>query len=193
MAVAAAAASLPADSKLAPFNPASEAAILTAVGFLRLQPGDLAVDVGCGDGRVLVALAASCADAHIIGIEYNAELAARARTRITASGFGNAEVICGDATLPEHQPAGATAAFVYLTPSGLEKLGPFLELILRRGGRVVSNAFRVPGWAERGWLQDSVLDVHGLAAYCYAAASTGAGGSGSTCGAAGLLDGSAKA
>ena len=171
MAVAAAAADLPPESKLAPFNPASDTAIAAAVRFLALQPGDVAIDVGSGDGRVLAALAASCSEARILGVEYNSELAARALARISAAGLANAQVICADATRPEHQPEHTDAAFVYLTPGGLATLAPFLERVIQqrgRGrGRVVSNAFRIPGWAERGWLRETVRDPHGLAAYCY--------------------------
>jgi len=173
MAVAAAAQSLPLESKLAPFNPASDTAIQTAVRFLSLRPLETAVDIGCGDGRVLVALAASCPDACVRGVEYNAELVSRAENRIAEAGLGNAVVVCGDATRPEHQTSGVAAVFVYLTPSGLTMLEPFLQRVLidgggASGGRIVSNAFRIPGWAERGWLRETVRDPHGLAVYCYA-------------------------
>ena len=168
MAVAAAAAALPLCSKLAPFNPASEAAIDAAIRFIQLKPGEIAVDIGCGDGRVLLAIAASCPGAQAFGVEYNEELAARAHARIDNAGILNAKVLCGDATLSENQPAYANAVFVYLTPTGLAAILPYLESVVLPGGRVVSNAFRVPGWEERGLLRETFRDTHGLAAYCYA-------------------------
>ena len=42
---------------LAPFNPTSDSAIDVALQLLNLSPGDALVDIGCGDGRVLLSAA----------------------------------------------------------------------------------------------------------------------------------------
>ena len=44
----------PSSSKLAPFNPTDASAQALAFDSLRLSPGDVLYDLGCGDGRFLV-------------------------------------------------------------------------------------------------------------------------------------------
>jgi hypothetical protein len=39
--------------KLAPYNPTNPDCIELALGLLRLVPGDVVFDLGCGDGRFL--------------------------------------------------------------------------------------------------------------------------------------------
>jgi precorrin-6B methylase 2 len=44
-------------TNLAPFNPTSDSAIEVALSLLKLQKGDTFIDLGCGDGRVLISAA----------------------------------------------------------------------------------------------------------------------------------------
>jgi SAM-dependent methyltransferase len=182
--------------KLAPFNPTSTDAISTALRFAGLKAGETALDIGCGDGRVLVALATACPEAQVVGIEYSAELCSRAEARIAEAGVGNARVICGDATLV--QPSDVDVVFAYLTPTGLVAVEPFLARLVQgpRRTRVISNAFTVPGWAEKGWLQETVRDKHGLALYRYcvpASAPEEAGGAAAPAPAAAAVSGGSGA
>jgi len=43
-----------ADNKLAPFNPTCAEAVAVALSMAQLTPVDTLLDVGCGDGRLLV-------------------------------------------------------------------------------------------------------------------------------------------
>jgi hypothetical protein len=100
----AAAASLPSaleGTRLAPFNPTSADAIELALDLAGLRDGDVLVDIGAGDGRVLVAAARRHAGVCAIGIEYDPAFAARAEARL----LGEPEdvrrrcvVHCADAT-----------------------------------------------------------------------------------------------
>lgn len=56
-------------TKLAPFNPTSEKAIAAALEMAAVVPGDVVHDIGCGDGRLLVAAAQRGATA--VGVEYD--------------------------------------------------------------------------------------------------------------------------
>jgi SAM-dependent methyltransferase len=129
-----------------------------AVTLAHIGPGDIVYDIGCGDGRFLVA-AARCG-ALAMGIERDAVLVDRARTRIRdalpglVEAFGEpgagyphprVHVLHGDATRVEDL-AGATVVFIYLVPAGITKVQPLLEAVLAAGGRIVSNVFAVPGW-----------------------------------------------
>lgn len=47
---------------LAPFVPTPQVAVDRALDLGRLQPGETFVDVGCGDGRLVLAAAPWCSD-----------------------------------------------------------------------------------------------------------------------------------
>lgn len=62
---------------------------LRALQALDLQPGDTVFDVGCGDGRLLPALARQVQqEGWVLGIEESASLAQQARRRVEGIDFG---------------------------------------------------------------------------------------------------------
>jgi SAM-dependent methyltransferase len=68
---------------LAPFNPTSESAIEASLHLLNLSPGDALVDLGCGDGRVLIsALKREPKLYRCIGLEADAAVLEKAKKRV---------------------------------------------------------------------------------------------------------------
>lgn len=130
---------------LAPFNPTSDEAIEAALDMAHIGPGDVVYDIGCGDGRLLVAaarLGATC-----VGVEYDPIYAGRAEARAAEAGVSSmVSIICGDATVVTDL-AGATVVFVYLVPTGLRLMLPRLLSALAAGACIVSNIFSLPGVA----------------------------------------------
>ncbi|KAA0152751.1 hypothetical protein FNF29_03640 [Cafeteria roenbergensis] len=132
---------------LAPFNPTSDAAVAAALQLLQLSPEDTLLDVGCGDGRVLVAasLASGCS---CVGVETDPALVARAAARAEAAGVADrVRVIHADATATPLAELGATAVFLYLVPKGLAIVWPAVKpLLVSAGGiaRAVTYVFRAP-------------------------------------------------
>lgn len=59
-----------------------------------------ALDVGCGSGRLALALAPLCR--RVIGIDRDAEAIAEARERATGLGLGNVEFVVADAEVEEY-------------------------------------------------------------------------------------------
>jgi precorrin-6B methylase 2 len=143
--------------RLAPFNPTADDAILSALSLALLHDGDIVVDLGCGDGRVLLAAAEACIGVRCTGFEFDDTIAARATAKLLrateeggarAAAAARVTVIHGDACGAEAAIAldTATVVFVYLVPAGLARVKLSLEKVLSRGGRVVSNMFSIPGW-----------------------------------------------
>lgn len=127
---------------LAPFNPTPSCAIEQALEALEVGPADIFYDLGCGDGRVL--LAAAGRGARCLGVEYDGQLALRAQQAVAGAGFKeHAEIIHGDACSCDLVPA--TKIFVYLVPTGLARLSPALTEALHRGVPVASYTFSIPG------------------------------------------------
>ena len=61
------------------------------------QPGEHVLDIGCGSGTTVLALAARVGPrGHVLGADISAQSVARARERIAAAGLRHAEVIGAD-------------------------------------------------------------------------------------------------
>jgi precorrin-6B methylase 2 len=129
-------------SRLAPFNPTSEASIDAALELLQVKEGESVLDVGCGDGRLLIACAqrVRCSG---VGIEWDATLAEKARGKIEAEALGDrVRVVCGDATVLDW--GEPDVIFLYLVPDGLRRISPLIHKHLLRGARVATNIFSLP-------------------------------------------------
>jgi protein-L-isoaspartate O-methyltransferase len=110
----------------------------------KVKPGELVIDIGSGDGRILIA-AAEEFGARAIGIEIDAELVAHSRSVVAARGLADrVSIVQANALDVDVSPADVVT--VYLTPDGLALLRPYLERTLRPGTRVVSNVFQIPDW-----------------------------------------------
>lgn len=97
-------------------------------------PGDLLVDLGCGDGRVL--RAAARRGCRALGVERNAALAGTARRLIREAGLEDrAEIRTGPAGPADLR--GARAAFAFLPGHVLGAALPGLVAALEPGARLV--------------------------------------------------------
>jgi precorrin-6B methylase 2 len=122
-------------------EPTPELVLQDAVDLMSLQKSDILADMGCGDGRVLIA-AVRKYGCRAIGVEIDPKKADEARANVYEAGLkGQIEIITGDATQFWPADHGVTAVFVYLYPDLLEKLKPNLQQV----GLVVSPFHQVPG------------------------------------------------
>src|SRR3954464_15295104 len=105
---------------------------------------DFVIDLGSGDGRLVIAAAKRGARA--LGVEYEAGMVALARRNAAAAGVAErAKVVQGD--MYEADFSQATVLALFLLPTNLRRLAPkFLEL--PHGTRIVSNTYRIEGWDE---------------------------------------------
>ena len=140
---------LPGDS-LAPYVVTPMENVLCALQLAGVRPEDTLLDVGCGDGRVVVS-AAALHGCTARGIELEAKAAAAAARALSAfesDTGGRASVVCGDALLPGALD-GATVLFCSLLPDGLAVLRPALEAARARGARLLVLHFPLPGEEAR--------------------------------------------
>jgi hypothetical protein len=156
--------------KLAPFNPSSEQIQVKAMELLCLNENDVLFDLGCGDGRLLVAAAKKNPGLRCVGVEIDPVFAKRAleaveqlpqdlRDRIdireedvlkqptTSLQSENRDNI-SDLTLMDD----ASALYLFILPKGIVKVMPILEALVekrRKEGRhfrVLSYMFKVHDW-----------------------------------------------
>ena len=74
---------------LAPFNPTMPYVVETALAMLSLTAEDVLYDLGCGDGRVMIAAAQAVPGLRCIGVEYDLKYATRAQEAVDAAGLGD--------------------------------------------------------------------------------------------------------
>jgi ubiquinone/menaquinone biosynthesis C-methylase UbiE len=111
-----------------------------ALRLAALRPGERLVDLGCGDGRVLLR-AAEAYGAEVIGVELDPGLAATARELMAGAGV-EGTVLEADF---ESVPIEADVVFAFLSPATLQRLRPRLAALPSRS-RVVTTGYPVPGW-----------------------------------------------
>jgi SAM-dependent methyltransferase len=123
-----------------PFWAPSEAeAVSAALDLAEVGPGVRFVDLGCGDGQVL--LAAAERGASVAGIEADPELVAEAEAHLSDAGV-DGTVTSADLFDPD-LVLDADVFFTYLAPATLQRLRP--ALARHRGARLVTVDFAVPG------------------------------------------------
>ena len=117
-----------------------------AVSQLRLQPGDVVVDVGCGTGLSFGPIQAAIGPTgRLVGIEPSPEMLAAAQARVADAGWDNVTLMeagAEDAALPE--PADAVLfAFTHDVVVSPEALANVLRQV-RPGGRLAAAG---PKWS----------------------------------------------
>jgi cyclopropane fatty-acyl-phospholipid synthase-like methyltransferase len=131
-------------NKLAPYVASPVHVVDRMLELASPKPGETLYDLGCGDGRILIA-AAQKYQVKAVGVEISPKLVARAMTAISKAGLDSrARVVQGD--LLTADLADADIVTIYLATESNEQLRPRLEKFLKPGARVVSHDYAVPGW-----------------------------------------------
>ncbi len=126
----------------APYYPTNHNKQTLMLQFAALKPGEKAVDLGSGDGRLVIALAKAGAEAH--GVEINPWLVWWSRWRIKKEGIPNAFIQWG--SLWKINIHDYDAVLLYILPATMQKLEAKFKQQLKPGGRIVSNMFIFPTW-----------------------------------------------
>lgn len=126
-----------------PWVPTQAARIQRALDLAGIQPGETFYDLGCGDGRVLVAAARRGARA--IGIEVSPIHCLAARARAALAGVGE-KVGVRWGNFYRHDLAGADIVFWYGHSRYTGKMQAHLARNLKAGTRLVSINIDFPGW-----------------------------------------------
>lgn len=123
------------EDSLGPFLSTPRSLIGPLLEFAGATDGDRLLDVGCGDGRVVVA-AAEQIGCHAVGVERSADLVERARRHATDTGVADlVEIVHGDGRSADL--AEATVVFMFLSMRVVADLVPATLHRLRPGARLV--------------------------------------------------------
>src|SRR5579875_164913 len=131
-------------NKLAPSVFAPERAVDKIIDMANLKPGETLYDLGCGDGRILIA-AAQRYKIKAVGIEISEHMAKTAVEKVKKAGLqSQVTVIHGNFMKTDLSPANVVT--LYLATAANDTLRPNLERYLRPNTRVVSYDYPIPGW-----------------------------------------------
>jgi hypothetical protein len=131
------------EGKDAVWVPTSDAMVEKMLDHAKVTPKDFVMDLGSGDGRMIIAAARR--GARGLGVEYNPDLVEFAKRRAAEAGVGD-KAMFAQGDMYKADISKATVLSLFLLPSNLEKLAPkFLDL--PAGTRIVANSFWVPDWA----------------------------------------------
>ena len=136
---------LPGGRWLAPFHRTPEAAQKRILAMAGLDAGSRLVDLGSGDGALLVRAAqqwgCSCT-----GYELDAGLVAEARAHVERLGLAaRCRLVQADFMTAHRDVAAASHVFMYLSDRGNAALYRGLQSSLQPGTRLLSAGFAVPG------------------------------------------------
>ena len=127
-----------------PYVPTTEAAVQEMLKLAGVKKSDVVYDLGCGDGRIVIA-AAKNFGARGVGIDINPVRIAEAKENARTAGveklvrFEENDLFLADI----HE---ATVVTLFLLPQINLKLRPKLLQDLKPGTRIVSNTFDMDDW-----------------------------------------------
>jgi len=128
----------------APFVTTPEDVVARMLALAGTGPADYVVDLGSGDGRIVIA-AARLHGARALGVDLDGALVRLSRENAERAGvaslvqFEERDVFATDLSR-------ATVVTLYLLPSLIDRLQPKLLEELPAGARIVSHAFPMKGW-----------------------------------------------
>ncbi|MEK7519881.1 MAG: methyltransferase domain-containing protein [Patescibacteria group bacterium] len=127
----------------APFVASDDETVRAMVALADLKPGEKSVDLGAGDGKIVIAFARAGAEAH--GYEINPFLVWQARRTIKKAGLSGRAFMHRRSFWKEDM-----ARFDVVTLYGITYIMQGLEEKLGRelksGARAISNYFSFPAW-----------------------------------------------
>ena len=134
------------EGKDAVWVPTSEAMVQKMLDLAKVTPQDFVMDLGSGDGRMIIAAAKRGVRA--LGVEYNNDLVELSRQRAREAGVADRAMFAqGD--MFEADISKATVLALFLLPENLERLKDKF-MTLPPGTRIVLNTLDIPGWDPDG-------------------------------------------
>lgn len=144
-------------NSLAPYVVSPQEIVDRMLELADLKPGETLYDLGSGDGRILITAVVRFR-AKAVGVEISDQLVDSTNDRIRRLGLDNdAHVIHGNFLNVDLSQADVVT--LYLATDANEMLRPNLEKYLKKGARVVSHEYAVPGWKPK--LVDRDPERHG--------------------------------
>ncbi|KKS98304.1 MAG: hypothetical protein UV73_C0002G0018 [Candidatus Gottesmanbacteria bacterium GW2011_GWA2_43_14] len=130
---------------VAPFIPTKTDDIGRIAKLAKFKKGDRFLELGAGSGRVMLALAKQYPEITVSGIEIHPLLYLLIKAKILVQGLSlRADIGLG--TLYRRDFSASDVIYCFLMPYPMKKLKQKFENECKKGTRIISRAFPVPGW-----------------------------------------------
>ncbi len=124
----------------APWLPTRRKDMERVLKLATIAPGEVFYDLGCGDGRLVVE--ASRAGAKAVGLDISLMSYFMSLVRVAAA---RSRAKIAFKNLFRQNLSDADIVYLFLTPPAMPKIKNKLESELKKGARVISYAFAIPG------------------------------------------------
>ena len=154
---------IPAPASLAPYVPTPEDVVDRMLQLAKVTKNDVVYDLGCGDGRIVVA-AAKRYGARGVGVDIDPQRIAESEANAKKAGVEHlVSFKLEDAMKVDVSPASVVT--LYLLSASNLKLRPILTKQLKPGSRIVSHAFSMGDWEPQ--TVDQFTDSRGIGRTLY--------------------------
>lgn len=140
-----------------PYVPTPENVVEKMLDMANVGPGDYVIDLGSGDGRIVIAAAKRGAYGH--GVDLNPKRIKEARENAVKAGVDD-RVIFVQGNIFETDFSRASVVTMYLLNSVNIQLRPGLIANLRPGSRLVSHDFDMGDWKPDQFLREETSDIY---------------------------------
>jgi len=143
------------------FVPTPHEVVEQMLKLAKVGPNDVVYDLGCGDGRLVVAAAKQFGARKAVGIDIDPERIEESTRSVKEAGVGD-RVAIRQEDLFEADIREASVVTLYLLHSLNMKLRPKLWKDLKPGSRIVSQTFDMGDWKP-----DQEIEVEGRRVYLW--------------------------
>lgn len=126
-----------------PYVPTPNKVVQRMLEMADVQPSDYVIDLGSGDGRIVIAAAKRGANGH--GIDLDPQRISEARSNALSNGVSD-QIMFMQGNIFDTDFSKASVITMYLLPSVNKKLRPKLLDVLEPGTRIVSHSFDMGQW-----------------------------------------------
>jgi cyclopropane fatty-acyl-phospholipid synthase-like methyltransferase len=137
-----------------PYVPTDEKAVAAMLKMANVKEGDTVYDLGCGDGRIVIAAVKDFKAKRGLGIDFDPERLKDCEKSVEAAKlspeqkkaltFKHGDVL--KMTADDFKDVDVVT--MYLLPSVNDRLAPVLKKGLKKGARIVSHDFPISDWKE---------------------------------------------
>lgn len=135
-----------------PYVPTPNDAVYRMLELVEVKPDDYVIDLGSGDGRIVVAAARDWGVKRALGIDIDPERIAEANENARLAGVAD-RVTFERGNLFEKDFSDVDVLTMYLLPTINLELRPVILDKLRPGTRVVSHVFDMGDWRPDAWIE----------------------------------------
>ena len=137
-----------------PFVPTDEKVVAAMLKLANVKEGETVYDLGCGDGRIVIAAVKDFKAGKGLGVDFNPERLADCKKRMDEQKLNDEQkkkltFKQGDVLkMTPEDFKDVDVVTLYLLPSVNDRLQPILKKGLKKGARVVSHDFSMSDWQE---------------------------------------------